>query len=174
MGKKPKAAAKAPQEDEEAPEGAVVLGGAWTCECEYENEPDAMECAACEAARPKFVDPKFENFVVGLIQTVAAVPGKDKLKVVEVDVGEEKALQIVTNAGNVKEGSRVVVAKVGAIVNDEPIKKGNVGGQMSEGMLCDGPMLGWTGGGAGAAALLPDSFEVGGPPPDQRPRGDGK
>lgn len=37
----------------------------------------------------------------------------------------------------------------------------------------DGAMLGWSGGGSGAA-LLPDSFDVGGVPPDARPRTDGK
>lgn len=37
----------------------------------------------------------------------------------------------------------------------------------------DGAMLGWSGGGSGAA-LLPDSFEVGAVPPDARPRTDGK
>jgi hypothetical protein len=34
-------------------------------------------------------------------------------------------------------------------------------------------MLGWSGGGSGAA-LLPDSFALGAPPPDARPRTDGK
>jgi len=54
------------------------------------------------------------------------------------------------------------------------IKKQSVGGRTSEGMLCDSPMLGWVGGGAGSAALVPDSFSPGDPPPDRRPRMDGK
>ena len=44
---------------------------------------------------------------------------------------------------------------------------------MSEGMLCDGPMLGWAGGGAGTAVLLPDTFKPGDTPPRSRPRLDG-
>ena len=52
------------------------------------------------------------------------------------------------------------------------IKKASVGGQASFGMVCDCPMLGWKGGAAGTAALLPESFEIGGPPPPERPRGD--
>ncbi len=54
------------------------------------------------------------------------------------------------------------------------VKKATVGGAPSEGMLCDAPMLGWVGGGAGNAALVPDTFALGAPPPDKRPRMDGK
>ena len=54
------------------------------------------------------------------------------------------------------------------------VKEAKVGGCTSQGMLCDAPMLGWTGGGAGNAALVPDSFEPGDAPPERRPRMDGK
>ena len=44
----------------------------------------------------------------------------------------------------------MVVATVGAELKDgDKVKRAPVGGVMSEGMLCDGPMLGWAGGGAG-------------------------
>ena len=80
-------------------------------------------------------------------------------------------LGIVTNASNVKEGSRVVVATIGTELSDGTVvQKANVGGCPSEGMLCDAPMLGWTGGGAGAAALVPESFAPGDAPPATRPR----
>uniref|UniRef100_A0A7S1RI67 RanBP2-type domain-containing protein n=1 Tax=Alexandrium catenella TaxID=2925 RepID=A0A7S1RI67_ALECA len=173
MGKKPKAKAA---KDEDAPEvtPADCEAAGWTCpDCEQENGPTDAVCIACEAPRPTLADPRFDGFVVGLVQTCEKVPNKDKLKQVSVDVGESEPLKIVTNAPNIKEGSRVVVAKVGAILDGEPLKKASVGGCPSEGMICDGPMLGWTGGGAGAAVLLPESFALGGPPPDSRPRGDG-
>jgi tRNA-binding EMAP/Myf-like protein len=54
------------------------------------------------------------------------------------------------------------------------VKEAKVGGCTSQGMLCDAPMLGWTGGGAGNAALVPESFEPGDAPPERRPRMDGK
>lgn len=41
-------------------------------------------------------------------------------------------------------------------------------------MLADAPMLGWTGGGAGAAALVPEAYAPGDRPPEKRPRMDGK
>ncbi|CAE8618093.1 unnamed protein product [Polarella glacialis] len=171
MGKKPKAKA-GPAEDNDAP---VASAEPWIClECEQENTGEDLLCSACEVARPIVADPRFDGFVVGLVKSCEPVPAKDKLKKLEVDVGDAELLKIVTNAPNVKEGARVVVAKVGALVEGEPLKKANVGGCPSEGMICDAPMLGWIGGGAGAAVLLPESFAVGGPPPDARPRTDGK
>ena len=69
---------------------------------------------------------------------------------------------------------RVVVACVGAELRDgEKVKRAPVGGVTSEGMLCDGPMLGWAGGGQGTAALLPERFAPGDAPPSSRPRADG-
>ena len=68
----------------------------------------------------------------------------------------------------------MVVATVGAELKDgDKVKRAPVGGVMSEGMLCDGPMLGWAGGGAGTAVLLPDTFKPGDKPPGSRPRLDG-
>jgi len=109
---------------------------------------------------------------------VEPVAGKDKLKQLKVDVGAgSDALQIVTNAPNVVEGCNCIVATVGSTVtmNGEEIevKEASVGGVKSAGMLCDAPMLGWSGGGAGNAALVPDSFAPGDSAPDKRPRMDG-
>ena len=148
----------------------------WTCEHEdcdgYENEADSYECDACGEPRfPEEVD-KLAGFKCGLVTSIEALA--DKLKVCTVDLGDAKSVSIVTNAGNVSEGSRVVVATVGSLVDDVALKKKSVGGRPSEGMLCDAPMLGWTGGGAGAAALVPESFAAGARPPDKRPRMDGK
>ena len=73
-----------------------------------------------------------------------------------------------------REGARVVVATVGAVVGEDKLKQRSVGGVISQGMLCDAPMLGWVGGGAGAAALVPESFSPGDRPPERRPCMDGK
>ena len=60
-------------------------------------------------------------------------------------------------------------------MNNEEIevKEASVGGVKSAGMLCDSTMLGWSGGGAGNAALVPDSFSPGDNAPEKRPRMDG-
>ena len=159
------------------------MASAWTCaECENENEAARAECEACDAARPAASGADAgatlatsgggarSGYIVGLILECELVPGKDKLKQLRVDVGAAAPLQVVTSAANVAAGLRVVVATVGATVNDEVVKRASVGGVASEGMLCDNGMLGWSGGGAGNAALLPDSCAVGSAPPDARPR----
>ena len=143
----------------------------WTCaECENEgNEGDA--CEACNEPRPAApaADGAGGSFKCGLV--LSAAPLKDKLKLLSVDVGAGAPLAIVTNAPNVVDGSRVVVACVGATLPDGTVvTKRSVGGTTSEGIVCDSPMLGWVGGGAGTAALVPETFAVGAAPPATRPR----
>lgn len=70
--------------------------------------------------------------------------------------------------------SRVAPApQVGATVKDGgeeiQIKKMPVGGVVSCGMVCSMPMLGWKGGNAKSAALLPSSFKPGDKPPATKP-----
>jgi len=150
--------------------------GEWACpECEYANEAADAACAACDAPKPAAGGGgggggRYDGYKAGLVLTCEPVAGKDKLKKLSVDVGGASPLTLVTNAPNVVEGSRIVVATVGALVNDEPLKKANVVGVPSEGMVCSNPMLGWSGGGATTAALLPDSFKPGDAPPDKAPR----
>ena len=113
------------------------------------------------------------GFTCGLVVSCEPISGKDKLHKLSVDIGSDTPVTIVTNASNVTESCRVVVATVGTTLRDgTEVKKANVGGVPSEGMLCDAPMLGWVGGGAGAAALVPDTFAAGDAPPDSRPRMD--
>ena len=154
----------------------------WTCnECTQENEDEDELCVACDEPRPQAAAPeeggRFACYAVGRVLSVSDVPGK-KLKSLSVDVGLAEPLTIVTSASNATEGAHLVVAKVGASVQtadgETVVKKASVGGVVSEGMLCDAPMLGWTGGGAGAAALVPSSFAPGSAPPEKRPRMDGK
>ena len=169
----------------DAPAAAAAAG--WECpECAQENEAADALCCACDAPRPATEAAaggdeavRYAGYAVGLVLTCDDVPGKDKLKKLSVDVGGGQPLTIATNAPNVGAGTRCVVATAGARVPDGAggelvVKKATVGGVVSEGMLCDPPMLGWAGGGTGCAALVPDSFALGAQPPDKRPRMDGK
>ena len=85
------------------------------------------------------------GFVVGLVVSCEGVAGKDRLKVVKVDIGGE-ILTIATNAPNIREGTRTCVAVIGSVIEiagtNETVKKTNVGGIVSEGMICDSVMLG--------------------------------
>mmetsp|Transcript_17560 Transcript_17560/g.33303 ORF Transcript_17560/g.33303 Transcript_17560/m.33303 type:complete len:189 (-) Transcript_17560:48-614(-) len=88
---------------------------------------------------------------------------------------ETNVVTVVTSAPNVRENSRVVVALSGtSVIGDDgelmPVTKATVGGVVSEGMLCDSKMLGWVGGAKGIAVNLPESYEVGCPPPTSKPR----
>ena len=118
------------------------------------------------------------SYVVGLVITCEAVAGKDRLKVVTVDIGNGVVLTIATNAPNIREGTRTCVAVVGSTIEiagqSEVVKKTNVGGIISEGMICDSVMLGWAGGAAGLAVQIPASYELGATAPTSKPRMDGK
>ena len=110
--------------------------------------------------------------VVGAIKVSEPVANKDKLTKLKIAVGDGVDVTIVTNAKYCDVGKLVVVARVGAVVAtmEEPVGKATVGGVKSEGMLCDCPMLGWSGGAAGQAVFLPDSFSPGDKPPASRPK----
>ena len=117
-------------------------------------------------------------FLVGVVLTCEAIANKANLKKTTVDIGSGRdPLVIVTNAPNIREGTRTVVAMIGSEieVNGETItiSKTVVGGVSSEGMICDSVMLGWSGGAAGICVQIPASFELGAAAPSQKPRQDG-
>lgn len=77
-----------------------------------------------------------ENVVVGKILEIEKHPNADKLIVTKVDVGSE-ILQIVTGADNVSVGNIVPIAKSGSTLpGDVHIKKGELRGVESNGMMC--------------------------------------
>lgn len=90
------------------------------------------------------LDREIKNVVVGKILTIKKHPNADKLLLLNVDVGSEE-LQIVTGATNIKEGDYVPVALVGAVLPDNiKIKKSNLRGIDSYGMLCSFEELGFS------------------------------
>mmetsp|Transcript_16677 Transcript_16677/g.32485 ORF Transcript_16677/g.32485 Transcript_16677/m.32485 type:complete len:168 (+) Transcript_16677:24-527(+) len=149
---------------------------------ESEDNEGMVYCSECgeEFTPQPQADPKFANYLVGEVLQVDAIP-KSNLKKVLIDVGDGKegGTQVVTNAKYCDKGWRVVVATVGAVVpagadlkedaDAIVVKKSSVQGVKSEGMVCDAPMLGWTGGGKGAIQQLDDTFEIGSAPPAERP-----
>ena len=81
------------------------------------------------------------NYVVGKVLTCENHPDSDHLHITTVDVGEERALNIVCGAANVAKDQMVIVAKIGARVytSEEEffeIKKTKLRGKESEGMIC--------------------------------------
>ena len=82
------------------------------------------------------------NLVIGEVVECEMHPDSDHLHVCKVDVGSE-VLQIVCGAPNVRKGLKVIVALPGAeLPGDFKIKKGNIRGVESNGMLCSIAELG--------------------------------
>ncbi|RCW62665.1 YtpR family tRNA-binding protein [Saliterribacillus persicus] len=82
------------------------------------------------------------KFVVGFVESIDAHENADKLRVCQVDVGDE-TLQIVCGAPNVDVGQKVVVARVGAIMpSGMEIKPTQLRGVDSNGMICSQKELG--------------------------------
>ena len=87
-----------------------------------------------------------ENVVVGDVLEVKKHPNADKLNLAKVDVGDE-ILDIVCGASNLEVGQKVPVAKIGAILPTADgkgfkIKKSNIRGIESNGMICAEDELG--------------------------------
>ena len=96
-------------------------------------EVDALQPVAAE----------FSGVVVGEVISTQQHPNADKLKVCQVNVGQDQALQIVCGAGNVRPGLKIPAALIGAVLpGDFKIKESKLRGELSFGMLCSEKELG--------------------------------
>lgn len=75
------------------------------------------------------------NLVIGQVISCENHPNSDHLHCCKVDI-EDEILDIVCGAPNVRKGLKVIVAKVGAKLPHGEIKKGEIRGEASNGMLC--------------------------------------
>lgn len=88
-----------------------------------------------------------KGVVTGKVISCIKHPNADKLSVTTVDLGDGKPVQIVCGAPNVAVGQVVPVATIGTILYDKTgkefsIKKGNIRGEESHGMICAEDELG--------------------------------
>lgn len=82
------------------------------------------------------------NVVVGYVESCEKHPDADKLNICQVNIGS-KIEQIVCGAKNVAAGQYVAVATVGAILGDDfKIKKAELRGVASNGMICSSTEIG--------------------------------
>lgn len=85
----------------------------------------------------------FHGVVVGEVVECGQHPNADKLRVTKVNVGGERLLDIVCGAPNCRQGLKVAVATIGAVLpGDFKIKAAKLRGEPSEGMLCSFSELG--------------------------------
>ncbi|XOV77897.1 MAG: phenylalanine--tRNA ligase subunit beta [Aestuariibacter sp.] len=91
------------------------------------------------------VDPvagEFAGVVVGEVVECGQHPDADKLRVTKINVGGDELLDIVCGAPNCRQGIKVAVATVGAMLpGNFKIKKAKLRGQPSHGMLCSASEL---------------------------------
>ena len=84
----------------------------------------------------KIVTNNIKNLTVGKVLECTNHPNSDHLHICQVDIGNE-VVQIVCGAKNVCSGIKVIVAESGAILpGNVEIKKGNIRGEESNGMIC--------------------------------------
>lgn len=83
-----------------------------------------------------------EDVVVAKVLDIRAHPDGDRIRLVDVDAGDGEPLQIVCGAWNFQVGDLVPLAPVGAVLpGGFEIKRRNVRGELSNGMLCSPPEL---------------------------------
>ena len=86
---------------------------------------------------------EFSGVVVGHVVECGRHPEADKLQVTKIDIGTGELLDIVCGAANCRQGLKVAVATVGAVLpGDFKIKAAKLRGQPSNGMLCSLSELG--------------------------------
>lgn len=88
---------------------------------------------------------EIKNVVVGQVVSIAPHPRADKLVVCQVEVGRGEPLQICTGAANLKPGDKVPVALHDSdLPGGVHIQRGELRGEISDGMMCSFAELGLT------------------------------
>jgi phenylalanyl-tRNA synthetase beta chain len=103
-----------------------------------------LEVEGLELYEP--VKGSLEGVVAGEVVSCIKHPDADKLSLTRVDAGHGRILQIVCGAPNVARGQKVAVALTGTTLyrgaGSMTIKKTNIRGELSEGMICAEDELG--------------------------------
>ncbi len=100
-------------------------------------------------------------FVVGYVTEIKKHPKSEKLNICQVNLKDEQ-VQIVCGAQNVKEGIKVIVSKVGAVMpNGLIIKASKLLDEPSNGMITSLYELGYSKTSGNGIHILDDSYEIG-------------
>jgi phenylalanyl-tRNA synthetase beta chain len=119
---------------------------------------DKLTMAGFEVEEVVRAAPSFAHVVVGTITQVAPHPDADRLRVCTVDVGRDRALQVVCGAPNAANGLRVPCALEGATLpGGQSITRTTVRGVESQGMLCSARELGIADDASGLLVLPSDA-----------------
>ena len=119
----------------------MLVSYRWICEIAgFSSSPeelgDRLTFCGLEVDELRSVGDGFDDIVVGVIKSRESHPTAKKLHCVTVDSGSG-VVSVVCGAPNCPgPGSRVVLARVGAVVGDITIESREIAGAPSEGMLC--------------------------------------
>ncbi|MFM2476710.1 phenylalanine--tRNA ligase subunit beta [Celerinatantimonas sp. MCCC 1A17872] len=103
---------------------------------------EQVTMAGLEVDEVEPVAGEFSGVVVGEVLECQQHPDADKLRVTQVNIGASEPVQIVCGAPNCRQGLKVAVATVGAVLPENfKIKKAKLRGQPSNGMLCSAKEL---------------------------------
>ena len=98
---------------------------------------DAMTMSGSKVEGWEVTGSEISRVVVGRVLSMERHTNSDHMWVCKIDVGGERALQIVTGAQNVNIGDLVPVALDGSTLpGGKEIRTGKLRGELSEGMLC--------------------------------------
>lgn len=105
---------------------------------------DQITMAGLEVDGVDAVAGEFNGVVVGEVVECGQHPNADKLRVTKVNVGGERLLDIVCGAPNCRQGLKVAVATIGAVLpGDFKIKAAKLRGEPSEGCCAPSPNWGF-------------------------------
>ena len=104
---------------------------------------EQLTMAGLEVDSVESADAGLESLLVGEVVSVDKHPDADKLRVCQVNIGQQQPLQIVCGAPNVSAGGKYPLAPVGGrMPGGKKIKKSKLRGVESQGMLCSAQELG--------------------------------
>ena len=95
---------------------------------------DQLTMAGLEVEGVESAGPSLSLVVVGEVLSLEPHPNADKLKLCQVTDGQE-TMPVICGAANVRQGQKVVLAKIGAQLPGIKIKKARLRGVESQGML---------------------------------------
>jgi ABC-type multidrug transport system ATPase subunit len=127
---------------------------------EDEGESEEVEAPAKTVTKAAGADAKHPEFKVAEVSGIKAIKKKKGFFIVELDVGQDDNIKVVTNLKNVIAGSKVIVALEGSKVLGEEVEETEIHGETSQGVLCGPKEMGWSGE-ASEVITLKDKCEPG-------------
>lgn len=120
-----------------------------------------LTMAGLEVEDLEYLGDGLKDIIIGEVVKLKNHPNADKLKICQVDTGDE-TLQMITGAPNIRADVKVPIAKVGVTLpTGMEIEKTSLRGEVSEGMICSKDELGLQEERASGIMILPDSAKTG-------------